>query len=235
MPRISNAKSNHQGHKFNLGQIVSLKSYYGKVDGKEILVAGDPQHLPPLMVITGIEIEDKKKVTHDKELGEKIAERIKYHVMWFDNKESVFVNKVLYESFLDADIIKSIVGNNVKPFQYKFGNPCDFKTAELEIKKKKISTSFISDNYSKFKGQEPKANESKNERDQEKKEPLMSFVCPKLLCSAILKNPIKSTFDHNGDEKTIWPELLVKVMWFNYQQQKYSEAELPLECLVETK
>jgi hypothetical protein len=221
--------------KFQIGQIVALKSYYGEIKDGQILITGDPLHLPPLMLITGIEVEDKKKVTHDKDLGKQIAEFVKYHVTWFDNKRSAFVHKVLYQSMLDGEKFAPFQKGLAQNFVYGYGKPCLFKTAELEIAKKKNSTNFISDKYTKYQGKAKQNNTGLNERNQDKQEALMSFVCPPLICTGISKNATLSSYDNVGKIKRVWSEQLVKVMWFNYQQQKYSEAELPLECLVEIK
>lgn len=217
-------------HKYNLGQLVALNSHPGKLDGNEtIMIEGDPLHVPPIMVITGVEIEDKKKKTHHSELGDKIADRIKYQVMWFDNKKSEFITKVLYESLLKTKLGKSNLPKTGSSINFTYGSVCKFSPSELEAKKRKTSTSVIENKY--ITQKDDKKNDN-NKREQMREESLLSFVCPSLTMTGIRLNKESKSFYPDGKLKSSTSEKLIKVIWFNYQQQKYSEAEIPQECLI---
>lgn len=207
----------NQKPSFKLGDLVVIKSYYAD----KSIVTGDPLHIQPIMVVTGIEIESKKKKTHDSEIGNQIAERIKYFVMWFDNAQSNFVEKIVYQSFLEQ-----FDESKTDKINYKFGDVVRFRTASFEIKKKKESSSAIDTCYTKKAG-----NLDDNEKTVNTLASLMTFVCPDLICSGIKLNENKTTFDDFGNLKKECSKQLVKVLWFNPNQQKYSEEYIPIECL----
>ncbi len=216
---------------FKIGDIVVLNSYPGKQVTEEgakwISITGDPLHVPPIMIVTGIEIEDKKKRTHHEVSGDQIAERIKYHVTWFDSKKSEFVNKVLYQSFMKKEFASLISSRRLKKINYKFGGACDFLTTYFELKKRKTSISEIYSTYHNTIGEE-----SQNNKTQEKTDFLLSYVCPSLVMTGTRVNSEPKSFYPNGDLRTQNTEKYISVTWFNFQQQKYSVAELPIECLI---
>lgn len=209
-------ETKHPEPRFKLGDLVMLKSY-ASAEKEATNYSDQPKlisHHSPIMVITGIEIEDKKKKTHENELGEQIGERIKYHVTWFENKNSDFVTKVLYESFLSDKQVK-----NDAVFKYQFGKKCQFSTAVLERQRKLTNTPTLVD-----KDYAQALSKLKN---------MISFVSPPLLCTGIRKNEKSTTYHDQGRLKARWPDIMIKVMWFNYRQQKYSEVELAKECLID--
>jgi hypothetical protein len=197
--------------KFKIGDIVKIKSY-----PSELVFKGHQDSQPPLMIVVGIEVESKQKRTHDEELGVRIADRIKYEVLWFDNRQSRFISKIMYEAFLIRDSEKVAASSLPK---YEFGGVVLFKTAPLEKLKKKAAHSYIE-------------KKSKPVTGNRTVYSILSFVCPSLILTTIKKNTNKSTHFENGEIKTVKPQTLVKVMWYNWKQQKYSEYELPMEALI---
>ncbi len=203
-------------HIFSLGDLVVIKSYPDTDP-----LSGDPLHVPPIMVVIGVEIENEKKKTHDTITGRKIAERIKYNLIWFDNKKSTFVNKIMYESFIKP--FEREAGKKTE-FEYQFGEVAKFTTSYIELKKKKISESEIT------------TKKVQDKKEDEKKistiTPLVTFVCPELVVTGIRRSETIKEHDDFGNIRKIQPELFIKVMWFNPSLQKYSEFELPKECLI---
>ncbi len=122
---------------FQIGELVVVKSY-----PLNNPITGDPLSLPPIMVVCGIEIENKKKKTHDNNHGQQIAEFVKYKLVWFDAKKSNFIEKIMYESFLMKYKFKDKLTN----IEYKFSEIAIFKTFSFEINKKKESKSTRSNN-----------------------------------------------------------------------------------------
>ena len=205
---------------YGIGDIVVIKSY-----PKAFPLTGDPLHIPPIMVVVGVEIENKKKKTHDNELGKQISERIKYNLIWFDNKKSDFVDKIMYQSFLEP--YKPINDEIIIPeinFDYRYGEVVSFRTTILELAKDKTSKNK---NDTKF----IKGEMKDNVKEVDSITSLVTFSCPELVISGIRKNDKKDSFDDFGNKNKIYSEILIKVMWFNPNLQKYSEYELPQECL----
>lgn len=238
------SEANHPKPLFKLGDPVVLKSYPGtwdstiereqseeakKLEQPHILIKGDTLHLPPIMLVTGIEIEDKKKRTHHVELGCQTADRIKYHVTWFDNKKSEFVNKVIYQSLLMETIEGEKITPQGKKVTFKYGEVCNLKTTQIELLKLKKSSNETQTNYPLNPNAQDKG---KGHRVQNRKESLLTFVCPPLVMSDIKINKESKAHHNEGNLKSEYSGRLIKVTWFNYQQQKYSEAELPEECLI---
>ncbi|KJS07123.1 MAG: hypothetical protein VR77_02165 [Flavobacteriales bacterium BRH_c54] len=212
----------HPVPKFSIGDLVVINSYPNTNPLK-----GDPLHVPPIMVVIGIEVENKNKKTHDNDLGIEIGERIKYNLLWFDNKNSKFESKLLYEKFimLNKDVKK------VNPFNYKtdykLGCKVEFSTSKIELLKKKSSDSNISTTFKKSKG-----NYNDNIKNVSSVNTLVTFACPDLIVTGGRSNELKSSHDDFGNKVKTYSEILIKVMWFNPNLQKYSEYELPQECLI---
>jgi len=217
----------HPKPKFSIGDLVVIKSY-----PKTFPLNGDPLHIPPIMIVIGIEVEDKKKKTHDNDLGIEIAERIKYNLLWFDNKKSQFVSKLMYEKFIKLH--KSVEKMNTfkyskseKETDYKLGCKVEFSTSKMEILKKKSSDSNISTSF-----QNKTSNLKDNVKDVSSVTTLVTFACPDLIVTGGRRNDLKTTHDDFGNKDKTYSEILIKVMWFNPNLQKYSEHELPQECLI---
>jgi len=213
--------------KYNLGDLVVIKSY-----SSENPITGDPLSVPPIMVVSGIEIENSKKKTHDNNHGEQIAERIKYKLVWFDAKKSAFIEKIMYQSFLkkyssSSDTDKKSTAE-ISHFKYEYGEIAQFKTLafEIELKKKSVSESETKS----YKNNSKKADVFL--KITENTTPLLPFVSPDFVMTSMRLNEEKDRFDDKGNATVIVPKRLVKVMWYNAQQQKYSEYEIAENCLL---
>ncbi|MEL6561494.1 MAG: hypothetical protein AAFQ94_25115 [Bacteroidota bacterium] len=182
------------------------------------------------MVVIGIEIENKYKKTHDSQTGFKIAERIKYKVLWFNNGKSEFVEKVIFESFL-----KQFEVQIKSKTEFEYSKKVQFTTRELELKKYKESTSYSSSSLYTDKSYKNRDEDGDKNVKSEKKNPLVTYASPIFLMSALRKVINEKAYDDQGNIKSEISNSLVKVMWFNPFQQKYSEYELPIECLKEFK
>ena len=113
--------------KYKIGDLVVVKSY-PDISPLE----GNPDLIPPIMVVVGIEIEGNKKKTYNNDFGLQISERTKYEVLWFDSNKSMFFSKIIYESFLKIKELK------ITAIQYRFGAVTRFKPSILELQKKRL-------------------------------------------------------------------------------------------------
>lgn len=209
----------HPKNKFNIGDLVVIKSYPNVNP-----LVGDPLHVPPIMCVVGIEIENKNKKTHDTALGVKIAERVKYSLIWFDNKKSDFIEKIMYESFLYIHPSQKKSKTHNKS-NYSYGGVAIFKTQSLELSKSKKSTSTTSSEDQ---------NKIKSDTNFKKTDitPLVTYTSPDFVITGIKLIDENEKYDNKGNMIKQIPEILVKIMWFNPYQQKYSEFEIPKECLI---
>lgn len=201
---------------FQIGELVVVKSY-----PLNNPITGDPLSLPPIMVVCGIEIENKKKKTHDNNHGQQIAEFVKYKLVWFDAKKSNFIEKIMYESFLMKYKFKDKLTN----IEYKFSEIAIFKTFSFEINKKKESKSTRSNNVI--------AGDKKNDTVETTTiTSIVPFASPNFVMTGLKINEEKDKFDDKGNATKIVPKHFIKIMWYNTQLQKYSEYELAENCLV---
>ena len=212
--------------KYRVGDSVVIKSY-PKVNPLE----GDPNQVPPIMVVTGVEVENKKKKTHDNQTGRQIAERIKYHLIWFDNKKYEFVEKILYESMLDP--IDLQLGEKC---EYEYGEKVVFKTRYAELDKTKVSSSNVQTKYSDQKPKKALSENGEKNKDNVKDvitvNPLVTFSSPVFLMSGVRKEVNNMLYDDHGGIKKHSSDTYIKIMYFNPTFQKYSEFEIPRECLM---
>jgi hypothetical protein len=184
---------------FEIGDLVLIKS-----QSQESL---EKKYAAPLMCIFSVEVENKKKKTHDNITGKQIAERTKYKVVWFHSKKMEFVEKIIYHSFL-----KKVEPEKVKEeFVYEYGSECSFKPLLFLNKKKK----------DKF---------EKEQRDSDFLKVITLF--PSFIMSSISKAEKEKEFNDFGKESKVFPSQLIRIMWFNGFQQKYSEFDMPIECLI---
>tara|TARA_R110002051_G_scaffold211999_1_gene277170 strand:- start:86 stop:757 length:672 start_codon:yes stop_codon:yes gene_type:complete len=218
---------------FVIGDIVTLKSHPLLEDE---FIKGDGKLVPPLMLVTEIFIEDKKKRTHSEVLGKKIADKIKYVCIFFDDNRTEFKKVTIYESMLSEfperkkDDKKQKIPTSEKYLKdYVFGNNVNFKTNLLELSKQRKSK---------------KTDERKNLKAKGKVDPIsisevtttlnvVNFSSPKFVLCGIKKNEITNDFYPNGEERKVVSKILYKVKWFNSNQMKFSEEFLPAECFID--
>ncbi|MCD8443805.1 hypothetical protein [Tenacibaculum finnmarkense] len=210
------SKENKQENKFVIGDIVTLKTH-------------------PLL--KEIYIEDKKKKTHSEELGEQIAERIKYTCVFFDDNKTEFKEAILYESMLEkydkihiarldknkkevkCDSLIDETRKYVIP-EYNYGDIVFFRTKKFEIFKKRDSSKMI----------QQKGGDYKKTTNIQY---IVNYSSPDFILCGIKKNENTNDFYQNGDKRRIVSEILYKVKWFNANQMKFSDIYLPRECFTD--
>jgi hypothetical protein len=84
---------------FNVGSLVTFKTH-PLLSG--FYIKGDGKYVPPIMVVKEVVIENKDKKEFDETSGNKIAERIKYICVYFDDNKSEFIESQLYESQIES-------------------------------------------------------------------------------------------------------------------------------------
>ncbi|WP_370408007.1 hypothetical protein [Tenacibaculum dicentrarchi] len=222
-----------QENKFVIGDIVTLKTHpllYG------FKIKGDGKLVPPFMVVKEIYIEDKKKKTHSEELGEQIAERIKYTCVFFDDNKTEFKEAILYESMLEKydkiyiaklegvkkgemvlkDVKCKLLIEEIRKYvipEYSYGKNVFFRTKKFEI----------------FKKSDP----LKIQKNTDTVQYIANDSSPDFILCGIKKNENTNDFYPNGDKRKIVSEILYKVKWFNANQMKFSDIYLPKECFTD--
>ncbi|MCD8417566.1 hypothetical protein J2Q11_07945 [Tenacibaculum finnmarkense genomovar finnmarkense] len=228
------SKENKQEKEIVIGDIVTLKTHpllYG------FKIKGDGKLVPPFMIVKEIYIEDKKKKTHSEELGEQIAERIKYTCVFFDDNKTEFKEAILYESMLEkydkihiarldknkkevkCDSLIDETRKYVIP-EYNYGDIVFFRTKKFEIFKKRDSSKMI----------QQKGGDYKKTTNIQY---IVNYSSPDFILCGIKKNENTNDFYPNGDKRRIVSEILYKVKWFNTNQMKFSDIYLPRECFTD--
>ncbi|MBE7648575.1 hypothetical protein [Tenacibaculum finnmarkense] len=228
------SKENKQEKEIVIGDIVTLKTHpllYG------FKIKGDGKLVPPFMIVKEIYIEDKKKKTHSEELGEQIAERIKYTCVFFDDNKTEFKEAILYESMLEkydkihiarldknkkevkCDSLIDETRKYVIP-EYNYGDIVFFRTKKFEIFKKRDSSKMI----------QQKGGDYKKTTNIQY---IVNYSSPDFILCGIKKNENTNDFYQNGDKRRIVSEILYKVKWFNANQMKFSDIYLPRECFTD--
>ncbi|MDV7188269.1 hypothetical protein R3X25_13325 [Lutibacter sp. TH_r2] len=221
--------------KYSVGSIVTFKTHPLFEDYR---IQGDGKYVPPIMMIKEVNIESKKKRTHDEETGEIIADRIKYTCVYFDDDKSQFSEFILYESFLETyeelkieritelgeskidteTIIEEIKGYFKSPLVYKFGGIARFVTKKIEIYKKRSSKKITE-----------KKGEIEKDNIKSTIQYVVNYTSPDFVMCGLKNNEEKNLFYENGKVKRQVSETLLKVKWFNSIQKKFSEQYLPIE------
>lgn len=222
-------------NKYSVGSIVTFKTHPLFEDFR---IQGDGKYVPPIMMVKEVFIENKKKRTHDEESGKKIADRVKYICVYFDDDKSEFIESTIYQSFIETykelkierisetgiisdesqTIIEEIESYLKNPFKYKFGKIVKFITKKIEIYKKRSSKKITE-------------RKGKIEIDQIKStiQYIVNYTSPDFVICGLKKNEEKNMFYEDGGLKRQVAENLLKVKWFNPVQKKFSEQYLPIE------
>jgi len=228
-------------NKFELGEIVTFKTHPLLYD---LHIRGDGKLVPPFMVVKEVYFEDKKKKIVDVSNGKKIAERIKYTCIFFDDNKNEFKEIVIYESMLvnyskffiarmdgEKPIYKEGIETKISLIEevskyanpkYEYGNIVYFRTKKLEILKKRISV---------------KKEKIKGESEQKEKETIqhvVNYSTPEFVLCGYKEENVEDLFYPNGNKKKIISKELFKVKWFNAYQMKFSEQYLPMECFIDS-
>lgn len=220
-------------NKFNVGDIVTFLTHPLFLI---LRIKGDSRYVPPIMIVKEVFFESKQKTTFDEATGQKIAERIKYICVYFDDNKSEFVEVHLYEAMLrtfeDLRFERiSDSGDKVEDYKllidevkgyliptYKFGGIISFKTKKLEIYKKRTSKKILL-----------KAGSNDIQEIKEILQYVVNYATPDFVMCGFKKESYTDLFYGDGKVKRLAPVNFIKVKWFNPFQQKFSEQYLPEE------
>lgn len=218
-------------NKFKITDIVTLKSHPMYSSAR---IRGDSRYVPPIMLIKEIHFEPKEKKIVDEASGKKIADKIKYLCVYFDDNKGEFCENFFYESlietidnllyerinnqgtnFADYTTLKEEVKSYPNPI-YEYGKEVYFKTLKLEIYKKRSSKKYV----------------SKKDDDKidviETVQYVVNNATPKFVFCGYKKEYCSDKFYPNGNRKKRTHSEFVKVKWFSPFQQKFSEQYLPI-------
>ncbi|RYX85385.1 WYL domain-containing protein [bacterium] len=220
--------------KIEIGDVVSLTSHPYNYDLTSVIIAGEPQFVPPLMVV--IEMINDTKTQFNEKTGDDISVKGSSNCkcIWYSSKSNQFEENWVYSK--DLKIIQkqpkltptelyeekeiNSQGDSIKIKNYFNAT---LKTSVLELSKIKSTISTTS-------------NSSDSAIEKTTNNSLLSFVSPVLQVTQIIevktqeqKEPI---FDaRTGIKKRIQSEYLVKCKWFNANSDKISEKLIPINAL----
>lgn len=220
---------------FTVGDLVTFKTHPLL---SEFYVKGDGKYVPPIMIVKEVLFENKQKKEFDETSGNKIADKIKYICVHFDDNKSEFIESHLYEPQIESfdrlkiakigetdttgisiDIINETKLYPLKP-KYGFGEVVYFKTKKLEALKKRESSKI-------------EVNVDKTESKKITRHYVVNYITPDFLISGYKKESYSDLFYNNGKPKRIASTDLIKVKWFNPAQHKFSEQFLPMEFFID--
>lgn len=200
-----------------LGNIVTTAAHPYFKDLTDIIISGEHQLTPPLMVIA--EILKNAQTRFDEKTGEQISQAgsANCKCIWFSQKAGQFEEVWLSERFLKHVEVNEdgILGSAIKK-----GDQVVFKTADLELGKKKSILNY--DESSVVQKKEEKANINA----------YLAFVSPVLDVIQVIDAKEIETKDarfdiKTGDKRKLTSDWLLKVKWFNPGSEKFSEKILP--------
>jgi len=224
-------------NKFNVGDIVVFKNHPLLYDYE---IKGDGKYVPPIMIIKEVIFENSQKKTHDEVTGKKIAEKIKYICIHFDDNKSEFIESHLYESSLEhfkmlhigriddpkrldkyhENLVDEISRYPLSP-AYEYSKIIYFKTKKLELLKKRTSKTV-----SNIKGKSEV--EEKNTLQY-----VVSYSTPEFIITGFKKEIYNDLYFNDGKVKRFASTNFVKIQWYNPILQKFSEQFLPIECFTD--
>lgn len=206
-------------HEIKVGCIVALKSHPYFQDLTNIIVAGDPLAISPLMIVVEI-LKDSRK-THDEHHGTELTNpnTPQCKCVWYTHKNGSFE-----EQWISGKLLK-IIDTNVDTI--KIEKPRDMAgklvvLRTIDIEMGKVKSSFSLD-YTDEETSSPKTNHS----------PILHYVSPVMQIVEVRKNENKEPkYDiKTGDPKRFFSEYSVKCKWYNNSTDKLSEKFIPIEAL----
>lgn len=223
---------------FNVGDLVTFKTHPLLFD---LYIKGDGKYVPPIMLVKEVLFENKDKKEFDDVSGNRIAEKVKYVCVHFDDNKSEFIESHLYQSQIEGieDLKIAKVENkkqedgyinlvtevlNYPKFEYEFGKIVYFKTKKLEAFKKRESTKILVN-------KDDKGNEI--ETKEKIRNYVVNYITPDFVICGYKKEVQNDLFYNNGKPKRIASTDFIKVKWFNSNQQKFSEQYLPIEFFID--
>ncbi|MFC4097081.1 hypothetical protein [Euzebyella saccharophila] len=221
---------------FSLGDLVVFKTHPLIFDFR---IKGDGKLVPPILLICEVIFERAEKVIRD-EMGNRVADKIKYKCKYFDDAKSEFVEVILYHSLLvsfdklkieklskegetyrnDQSLIEEIKGYKIP--EYKYGKIVLLKSKKIEMYKKRELRKFtrIDDGVESF-DVEVSVQYSVN------------YTSPDFVLCGYKSNESQKVAKNSSKSQNLRTNVLYKVKWFNPFKQKFSEEFLPKECLTD--
>lgn len=194
--------------KFLIGDIVAFQTHPFTSLTNDIIVSGEYQMIPPVMVIVEVIPDSIVKSPRD---GQR-----KYKCLWFSTKQSSFI-----ENYFSESDLKSVFTINMKESnELKVDTLVTLKTMQIELGKKRSFLSTEADhtiqkNTSSISG-------------------LLTFVPPVMSVLEIL--PFNSDSDKKTSpdlkRQKIYPAEMAKCKWFNPTLEKFSETLVPVDALL---
>lgn len=210
-------------HKYDIGDIVTIKSH-PLAFMKDGIIDCYINQVPPLMLVKEILIEDKKKMFSEANGDWQIADKVKYLCVYFNQHRTIFEEKTLYESVLisfDKLLFNKKNKDNsyglrlideTKEYtnvEYQFGEIAFLKTYKLENRKQTTHATMSAESTTKT---------------------FSTHTSPAFIMNGIKENEKKDLYDEKKGlliRKTC--KTLLKVLWYNSYQEKYSEEYVPIE------
>ncbi len=232
---------------FNIGDIVALNSHPYTDSLTAVVITGEPQFIPPLMVV--IEVLKEFKDLYDEKTSEEISKKgnAQCKCLWYSSKshqfEEAWISSKLLKHvkyyYLDDSLESSLENSSIqnkntnsleiseeniseKNRKALYGRLVLLKTYRIEGGKKKSSISIESDPFN-------------GSKDKNIINPLLSYVSPVMQIIQVLEakatDKKEPEFDQKtGERKRFISKWLVKCKWYN-PNDKLSEKLLPIECL----
>lgn len=205
---------------WHVGAVVALKShpYSSENDADLILISGDPQFVPPLMIIT--ETLKEGRSLYDENTGMKLSDKTHFQCkcLWFSPK-----THQLEDSWISSRLLKVIKPIDNHPFElensgFKYGASVCLKTSRLELKKRKENI---------------KLNGASQRGYDKTITTHLSFVSPVMQIVGTTQSDSKEPLidPKTGEKKREISRLLIKCKFYNPASDKLSEFLIPAEAL----
>jgi hypothetical protein len=204
---------------FAIGSIVTFCThpFFGESDKDSILISGDPSTLPPLMVI--VETNKEVKSVFDENSGMEIINKGSFQckVQWYASESSSFE-----EAWVSSTLLKTINSSSdtekSNKQEYKYGSIVVFKTAQIEVAKKKASL---------------KQNGTLHEDRNKSITGILSFTSPVMQVIGVVQSDNKKVYDQKtGQLKKQSAKELIKCKYYNPKGNKLSEVVFAKEALL---
>jgi hypothetical protein len=203
---------------YKIGTIVTLKSNHlkSKEQFQEILLAGEPNFITPLMIVSEILKIKTDKIDEETGVIKNLKGNYQYKCIWFSSKSFKIEEQWFYENEL-IHIVNNEESKNIdsESQKFSFGDNLVLKTNRLELQKRKTYL------------------ELEKDKTTNKISSLLTFCSPVFILvgysSVNQKEPLID--NHTGKQKREYCTKLVKVKSFNVKEDKYSEFLIPIEAV----
>ncbi len=210
-----------------VGDVVALISHPYHSNLTNVLISGDPLSVSPLMSVA--EIVKEKGDRFESETGIKLSNGYKCKCVWYSHKSGQFEEK-----WIGADFLKIVRENSS-------GQRSLDEAAELmECTGKLVSLNT----YSLEAGKQKSSLQSESSRQlngvltttqatRSTVTPLLAFLPPIMQLKEVKKNTsTEPNFKKDTGKQIRWKtKYIAKCLWFNGSANKFSEIELPVECI----